>query len=360
MNRISRTLTASCLLLTIAASAFAQGGDKFPFLNQEPPAAEELDLPPVGLAIQALQQTPGAPAVGAVKAVVQLHEPSSGAILQTIETQLDEHGVIMLEELPLDTPFLPIVQLEYAGVTYSAVGDTMSRQAPQQKLVVPCYEVTETVPDWTVGMRHVQAVPVEGGFRVQELVVLMNPADRTWLGTPAGGEERNTTSFTIPENATNVELGQGFHGWCCTVQMGSTIINQLPLMPGESRMRISYLVPAQDGAARMAVSCPVRTQNLVLMLPPGLQTSEIEGLQSMGTQSMGQTPADMYVQENIAPGQSSGLLLAATAPVAGPVDVAKEAESQNMAKKIGIIGGGIVLLIGIIIILMKSPKPSAS
>ncbi|MFG0253072.1 MAG: hypothetical protein ACF8NJ_09390 [Phycisphaerales bacterium JB038] len=355
MNRLIHTLTASCLLLTLAATALAQGGNKFPFLEDEQPATPELDLPPVGLAIQALQQTPGGPAIASVRAIVQLHEPTRGAILETIETQLDEHGVILLEELPLDTPFIPVVQVEYAGVTYSAVGETMNLQAPQQKLVVPCYEVTEDVPDWRVGMRHVQAMPVEGGFQVQELLVLMNPADRTWLGLPAGGEDRNTTSFNIPESAANVELGQGFHGWCCTVKLGGTIINQLPLMPGQTQMRVAYFLPAEEGGARVNISCPAPTASLMVMVPPSVGTSEVDGLQPMGMQSMGEASMNMFVQENLAPGQSASLLLAATS---APTDIAQEAQSQNMAKMIGIIGGAIVLLAGIVFILMK-PKSSA-
>jgi hypothetical protein len=328
---------------------------------QQKPAFDP-DMPAQALAIQAVQGTPGAEPIGSVPITIQFFNQQTQEPFETIETQLDEHGVIMLEDLPLDRPFIPVAQIEYAGVTYSASGELMSQQAPQQKLVIDCYEVTEEAPPWQVTMRAVQAVPTEdGGFLVRETVAVSNPAQQTWLGTPTGGEQRATTAFDIPDVATDIELGQGFHGWCCTTHIGSTLINHLPLMPGQTTMIYQYFMPAQEGGTQLAVSCPAPTRMLAVMLPQGMETNNLMGgLQQAdipaGMGGMG-GQGQMFSRQNVPPGETVGLMLASTA--GGSVERAqlnKEAESQDWAKILGIGGAIFALIVGAFFIFIKSPK----
>ncbi len=361
MTRTTHRLSITSLLAALAVPSLALGqADKFPLLPpDQPQAQEQTPMMGRGLAIQAVQGTPGAAPVGAVPATIQLHNPQTGAVLETVQTTLDEHGVIMIESFELTQPFIPVAQIEYAGVTYSSAGEVMSPQGPGQKVTVQCYEVTEETTAWSVAARHLQAIPhPQGGLQVQEMLIMANPASKTWLGTQAG-ENRNTTAFAIPQNATDVQLGQGFHGWCCTEKTGNMIINHLPLMPGQSRLTIGYRVPSDsEGAARIAVSSPAPTQSVAVMLGGGLHAAQVDGLNAMeaGMGGMGSSDSEMYTQRNLAPGQGVSLLLASTGPSA---EIAREAESQNLAKIVGIVGGALVLLIGVVFILVKSPKAGA-
>ena len=126
-----------------AQHAGAEGGNKFPLPGGDAGWIEEPHLFPLPggedsqgaddapsmmpargvLAIRAVQGTPGAEPIGQTKVTVQLYH--RGMLLDTIETQLDEHGIVMLEDLPIDSAFQPVAQIEYAGVTYSVVGELM-------------------------------------------------------------------------------------------------------------------------------------------------------------------------------------------------------------------------------------------
>jgi hypothetical protein len=336
-----------------AQHAGAEGGNKFPLPGDDLQEADApASLPSKGsLAIRAVQGTPGAEPIGRTKVTVQLYH--SGMLLDTIETQLDEHGVVMLEDLPVDSAFQPVAQVEYAGVTYSVVGELMDAEHPQQKLDVPCYEVTEETPPWKVRIRHLIVTPIAAGLTVTEVMVLQSSGVRSWLGTPRPDGKRTTTVFTLPAGATEVTLGQGFHDWCCSTLEDGKLVNHLPLMPGTTLMRYSYRIPVTDGAAAIDITAPAEVESMIVLLPADMkvQTQELEPGTMPG---MGDPNAQTYVASNLAAGAKANLKLAGlrTTEI-----VTASGDQSGAAKVIAIVGGALVLLIAAVVLFRRPKNP---
>src|SRR5690606_29060756 len=146
-----------------------------------------------------------------------------GSHIDTIEIELDEHGVALVEDIPVAMGFQPLVKVAYSGVTYQKAGEVMDASRPHQMIEVVCYELTQDPPPWKVRMRHVMVTLAPDGVEVTEVLVVENPTDRTWIGRPRAGAGQGegkaiTTIFPVPAGALQVTLGRGFHEWCCTTQ----------------------------------------------------------------------------------------------------------------------------------------------
>ena len=366
MRHLNHLLVA---LLACSWAPAAQGqatgpspADKFPLPLPDPSSAEP-DLAAVArgsLAVQAIQGTPGGPAIGAAKVEVQLVH--RGMLVDTLEAMLDEHGVVMIEDLPVGMGVQPIVQVHYAGVTYQQAGAMMDTAHREQKVRVLCYEVTDEAPDWKVTMRHVMLSRAPEGLRVTELLRLENPADRTWLGTPAADGSRTTTVLTLPQGAQDVSLGRGFHDWCCSTLADGRLINHLPLMPETTELNFSYIIQPEEGSVAIDVVAPASVDSMMVIVPEDMTMEAVQGLEAGGTQTMGSTTVRYYVAGGLAAGEVASLSVSGLAAAEAATTVAESttdtAESSNLAKIIAAIGGAVLLLLAIIIIFFRSPKPA--
>jgi hypothetical protein len=325
-----------------------EDGNKFPLPPDEAaPAAERGRL-----AVKAVQGTPGGDAIAAAPLTVQLfHE---GMLIDVVEANLDEHGVVVLEGLPVTPAVVPVVAIEHAGVVYRQAGSLMSSTALQQMVEVTCYEATEEAPLWTVGMRHVILKPAPEGVAVTEVVVVENPTDRTWVG-PADGSRSPTTSLVIAETAQNITLGPGFEDGCCTSVLRGDLINSLPLRPGKTEMMFGYLVPAVDGAVSLTFAAPVAVTHTMVIVPAEMSVEAAAGL----SPSEGRGPADANVSYLVggpyAAGQTAQLQVVGADAGAGDAQLAGAESGRSAAKIVAAVGGVLLLAVAIVVIFKRSP-----
>ena len=298
------------------------------------------------LTIQAVQGTPDGPAIANTDIEISLH--TKNAVIQTINTQLDEHGGVSLNDIPIDTEVRPVIRIEYAGVTYQEVGEIMSPANPQQSVNVTCYQVTNDTPLWSMPMRQVMLSHSPQGIKVTEILMVMNPDERTWLGTESAPNQPTTMSLRLPQGAEQIQLGTGFHDWCCTSVQANTLINHLPMMPGTTEMNFSYIINTQDGTMELDFVAPAAVEQMAVMLPNDIHTHRSEGLTLGGTRKIADTIVRFYTAPNLANGDAAHLSLSGlnqTRVVADhttrrtPVTISPEMLTM-------IVGGGIVLLAG--------------
>ena len=167
------------------------------------------------LVIRAVQGTKDGPPVGGeeVEVVVFCREQP----VQQISSKLDERGMLVVNDLPVSLGIRALVRVKHAGVLYQDAGPLMNDSAPQASVDVTVYEVTDEAPAWRIVARQLAGAIVADGIDVAETVVVENPGDRTWLGAPADAQGRRATvRLGLPPDAVEIELLQGFHGWCCS------------------------------------------------------------------------------------------------------------------------------------------------
>jgi hypothetical protein len=305
-----------------------------------------------------VQGTPDGPAIQ--HADVEIDLLHRGVAIKNLTAKLDEFGVVVLDDLPVAMGVQPLVRVHYAGVTFQQIGTLMDSANPTPKIEVHCYEVTHDRPDWSIHMRHVMVTHADDGARVTEIVIINNPAKRTWLGHAIGDQRPVTTSLGLPDGATDVQLGRGFHDWCCSTLEGSRLSNHLPLMPGPTEMTFSYALPSSSGTALLRVDSPVRVDQLTLTVPADMRTPTLEGLELGGETKIADTFVRYYTAENV----PAGTLTSATLEglrfshlVTSATDERDAAETpRSAARYVAAVGGGLILLAAIVLIVFRAPK----
>lgn len=373
--RCAKVLTA-VLAFATASIAVAQedtGENKFPVPEQptEKPndqAPAESLLAAGSLAIQAVQGTPGAPPIGSVPVEVTLIQENQ--IIDTINTQLDEFGVVVLRDLPIEGGIYPLVWVRYGEVKYQEPGVLMDPAHPQQRLVVTCYETTEEKPNWDLETRHLMITPTIHGISVAEFAVARNPLGRTWMGDghgEPGTPSRKTIIFGISEWASDVDLGSGFLEHAATIDTGY-IVSHLPLTPGKSEFKFSYFIHA-DPKGRIDFEIPMTSpvSQFMLIIAKDLNVESFSGIEFGGAQRTGGSAIAFYRGENLQPLQSVSLKLSGIDVSGGEGGEVASAGGMGNSdggtgsafKLIAGIGAGVLLLGGIIFIFMKSPASAA-
>lgn len=367
MTSTRTSILSACIIVIAAATVSAQEagpepapsiefnspetGEKFPWPQSAVNSFSATQGVKGTLAIQAVQGTPGGPAIGAVEAEVELVH--RGMTLNTIKIKLDEHGVAMIEDLPVSMGVQPIVRVFYDDLTYQVAGGWMDATHPQQKLEVICYESTENPPAWRVLMRHVMISPAPEGVQVTEVLVIENPDDVTWTGVKGSPAKKITTSFKLPEGATNVSLGRGFHEWCCSTLTNGVLMNHLPLMPQTTEMIFGYTLPARKGAAVLDITAPAAVQHTMILAPQSIKVDSTSGLTDNGLQSMGETSVRAYMASGLSAGEKVTITLAGLRSPASPTTASA---AQSIARIIAIIGGGLILVAALAVIVYHSKK----
>ncbi len=307
------------------------------------------------IAVRAVQGTPDGPAIGAAPIEVLLYH--RGQVVHSQKAELDEHGVVLVEGLPVAMEVTPVVQVAYGGVFYQETGSNLSPQTPEATIEVTVFETTDERPDWHILMRHVQIERGEAGLVVNEMIQAENPGNRTWLGDPVDDSKdakRDAAQFRLPRGATEVQLGAGFHGWCCTTLDETGLMSvQMPMMPGKAQYRFAYLLPASKSKAELLLSAPVSTDHVIAFFADDGSEVTMTGMKDLGAETMGASNVRMFQAESLLPGQVAGLSFAG---LTGGADLEAVSETNSQIKVYAAIGGGLVLLAGIVAIFLKSPK----
>lgn len=353
MNRrillvISGVLALASVAGGQSAGAPAQpGGDPLDMLQSGPTGS---------LAVRGIQGTKDGPPVG--EADVEIHLFHRDTFIRQIDARLDEHGVVVIQGLPVAIGIQPVVRIRYAGVVYQEVGPRMDPSSRDAAIDVTVYQTTDDQPEWRIPMRHLVTEPRADGVVVSETVVIDNPSDRSWLGGPPDSEGRRTAvSVLIPAGVRDVNLDSGFHGWCCTAHQERELAVQMPLMPGRTVLRFSYVVPVADGRAALSVAAPVPVDHMIIFVPEDGSTAEPLAVEAAGTEQMGSTRVRLYQGQSIPGGQDGGVVLTgvrARTPVP-PADA-----PSSIARTIALIGLGLVVLAGVVLIVLRAPWKSRS
>ena len=326
-------------------------------LGLTPPAPAETTTQPAStiatISVQVVQGTKDGPKITGGRASVELFR--RGPEPEVIEVDLDAHGVALLENLSLASPFQPRVTIEYAGASYQAVGERMTPTQSTQKINVTVYETTDKRPELAIKMRHIRAIATPEGLRVEDILVVNNPADRTWTGSPGADGKPRTMWVGLPAGATDLKMEGGFHS-CCARVIDGKLVSSSPLAPGLLQCRVMYLLPGADSQARMEIDVPVPVGTMILMVPQSqAHNATIEGLERGGIFPGDGKPMQSFVGRGIAPGQKVVLTMTGM-PQA--VETAPEGE-WSTPQILGIVGVALLVVMFVLILAFKAGQRAA-
>ncbi|QNN24258.1 hypothetical protein HED60_18930 [Planctomycetales bacterium ZRK34] len=226
------------------------------------------------LVIKAEQGTADGSSIANAPVSIELY--SHAGAPQTINTKLDAHGVLMLEGLTFKGMVQPVVSIQHAGISYQSVAQPMTPAAPKQVVNIKLYDTTEESPAWKVNLRHLYLQATPAGLRVHEMIVLENPADRSWVGD-LNAETNRRTTVRLPLAGGADAPYRVLRGMDKSEVVDGTLVMHGALTPGQTELRIQYLLPIEHGA-KLNITAPVTTGDLVVYLPDDGSVIEGEGL----------------------------------------------------------------------------------
>lgn len=253
------------------------------------------------LAVKASQGTKDAPSP--VGAAVKVEFYVQTKVAKTVEGVLDNHGVLILENIPLAGPSQALVTVTHDGVPYRSLSQLMSSDTPDQMVRVNVFETTAENPGWQVSMRHIMVERTAMGLVINEMIAVTVPGDRTWIGKVGDDKTASPVTMVIPitKNAAQIALGSGLKSDKITIE-DSQIIDRLPLSPGTMQLQLAYVVPVKDGKASVELTAPADIKQLVLFAPDDGSTITAPGLEMGKNMQVGTIKARMYSANNVSTG----------------------------------------------------------
>jgi hypothetical protein len=310
------------------------------------------------LVVQAVQGTRGGPAIAGDPVVVELiHD---GQAVKKIETKLDEHGQVFLENLAVGTGVRPDVRVRHGGVEYRQTGEFMHASPPDQRMTVVVYEPGEQAPPWVIRARHLFVKRSDEGLYVKDMMVVESPTDRAWVGRPDAKGQRSTLELQLAENTGRVDFYAGFDRDGTELRAGR-LINHMALLPGTSQYQFGYVIPIVGGKATIEIDNPADTNQLVLIVPDDGSKAVVTGLSAGEALEMGpQQKVRLFSAQDVKAGQKVAVTLtglAEAAPPPAPLPHAKAA-ANSLPQTLAVVGGGVVLAGGLAWVCLKRPKPT--
>ena len=321
--------------------------------------------------IKALQGTKGGPPVGADPVLVEFYD-AQGKVVGKKEAKLDAKGEVAVGEISFGGPVQPLITVTHQGVEYRAIGSVLTSRQNIQQVEMTVYEATEQEPAWVVKMRHVILANAPAGVQVTEMVSLHNPTDRAWIGAKSGEGKPVTLRLPLTAGAKDVQFTGGFHD-CCTKFVEGAIVYEMPLTPGDTQFQFTYRVPANaEGSAKIDLVAPAATQHLMVFVPDDGSTFTSDSFRKLDPKKGTNLRANsrFYVADPQKPKTSVGFTIGglegvkpgqAEAP-AGEVGVgmvvadSAAAGVPGVAKIVGGIGAGVILVVGVVVVFLKAPR----
>jgi hypothetical protein len=304
------------------------------------------------LVVRAIQGTRDGPAVAGGKVTVLLVH--RGRAIKQFEATLDPQGKAVLADLPVGAGVHPLVRIEHGGVMYESMGPLMHAGPPDHQVQVVVYESTEQRPPLVLRARHMVVSRTPEGLYVKEMMILDNPTDRAWVGTP-DAEGRTTTlniDLPIPETGGRVDFFQGFDERC-TRLLKDRLINTHAIAPGKSQFVFGYLVPIRGGRATLEVVHPAATDQIALVVPESGMQVEAGRLGGGESLKMGPGVMRLFKGEDFEAGGTliirlTGIAEAAPSePQTKPAGRGLSRGGPSLPQTIAAAGGGAILVGGI-------------
>jgi hypothetical protein len=277
-------------------------------------------------------------------------------LVKRVEARTDAEGKVAFSELPVNPPVQALLSVKHGGVLQQVDTPELNPGQPSQSLQMKVFEATDEQPAWNIAMQHMimQWAADGSGAQVIEMLSTSSPGDRVWLGSKVG-DERVTLTVPLPPEAQDVKLGGSFDEDVSKIADGK-LITSSALFPGRSEFRITYTVPAKDGAITLPIVTPAAVDNLIVFVPAdGTQVTSSGPLSGGDVVNMGESSNRMFRAQNLPGGATASISvkgikasLAEDAP-AGP--------SKWTARNVAIGGAFIMVLAGAAMVLFKKPQP---
>jgi len=197
-------------------------------------------------------------------------------------TSTDRNGRFEFQNLSSKPGETYTVTVRYQKAEYNTERIILQNTASTRTLEIPVYDSTPESSQISVKDHHVVFAIADGSVRAEELLVVRNVGDRTFVGwKDVAGGRRATLQFTLPEGAREVEYGSGLMA-CCIVPGERGFVDTMDVKPGERQVVFSYALPPAGGRLQFIRPVDYPTEAVEVFVPEGAVQVSGERLKSAG------------------------------------------------------------------------------
>jgi hypothetical protein len=317
---------------------------------------------------QVVNGTEGGPEIGAGVPVV-LRAFDGVSELDVQETVTGDGGTFRFDGLDTEAGLEYWPEAAYKDVTYVAPeGQTFSGEETSLQVMLNVYETTTDDSAIRIGSVHLIVESFGEMLRVNEIYLLSNTGDRTYVGEAGEGDVPVTVLMTVPDNAVGVAANQD-EGVSRYVEVEGGLRDTEPVPPGtEASLAVfSYhLIGGGDSVDLVrSFAYPVAVLN-VLVVQPGLELQS-DQLVSRGLESFQDRNYLVYATGDVPAGSSVAMALIPAAggasmgigSEAGGVEVSAGSSMQRSLMWVGAVLALLVVAVGFVYpAVTRAPAPA--
>ncbi len=221
----------------------------------------------------------------------------------SFQTTTDEEGRFRFDGLDTEG-YTYQFEVEYAGVQYGSKIVAFPEGEDLISIPFTVYESTTSDEDLSLERAHIIVGFEPGAIQVQEVQILRNATNRTYVG-PTGQEGEATVQFSLPPGASGTQLLEGFME-CCVVETNTGFATTRPIFPGSKQFVFTYQLLYESTVYDLSreIAYPTRSLDVLVadvgveVTAPGLATDEPLLLQDgsyLHLTAQDLTPADSIV-----------------------------------------------------------------
>lgn len=257
------------------------------------------------LTVRIVNRTASAPPLPVLTVV--LHASADGQEVSQREAQTDSQHRAVFRGLNLGEDSSYVARVSYKGVKYESESIQLTDGSKRAIVELPVYETTTSSEALQVRVQHTVVRPLRGALEVQEMYLIENRTDRTYVGsTEAKPGARRVLEFMLPSGFTDIQLGQGLMP-CCIVAQGNGFVDTMEINPGERLVQFNYVLPYTRTRFTFRPALLAPTQQYNLLVSPTLRVSNVSGLEPMGEFNASREPYLRYEATNLASGAVAGI-----------------------------------------------------
>lgn len=185
----------------------------------------------------------------------------------TQTAKLNPEGQFAFEGLDTAPDITYQASFDHQGAIYYSEPLTFSVDTLEHSIEMKVFDATTDPAVVTSSARHFLLQPTDGGVRVSEIMILANGTDKTFVGSEEAHPGMKTTlSFTVPTEAVDLELGDGFiptHAF----PVDGGFVDTWPVFPGGAQRIYSYTIPSSAGSASFTSKIALATEKVNVLMP---------------------------------------------------------------------------------------------
>jgi 5-hydroxyisourate hydrolase-like protein (transthyretin family) len=241
--------------------------------------------------------------VGEVDVTLRAFQDNTEILNMT--TQANAEGRYTFEKLPTDHATLYGVTAEYEGIEYvSDEPAVFTPDSAETTLDLKVYETTTSNETVSVGQMHYIFAFLPDVMSVAQIFILNNTGNATYVG-----QNGQTFTFTLPDNATNIEFQESFPG-SRFMATDTGYADTAPVLPNtETIIAVQYNVPVDDDTVTLNTPLPADINAVSVMLSDQGAELTSEKLQFMDTRSMQGQSYQIYGGSNLNQGETLSMQL---------------------------------------------------